>query len=83
MTKKKRTFEDDLKRLEELVRSLEQNELSLEESLQAFEEGNKLGESLMKELDKAQKRVMKLTKTEQSEFRLEPLDDEDEGESDD
>ncbi len=42
MTKKKRTFEDDLKRLEELVRSLEQNELSLDESLAAFEEGSKL-----------------------------------------
>lgn len=78
MSKKKRTFEDDLKRLEELVRSLEQNELGLEESLDAFEEGTKLGEALMKELDKAQKRVAKLVKTEQGEFDLEPFDDDSE-----
>jgi exodeoxyribonuclease VII small subunit len=78
LSKKKRTFEDDLRRLEELVRSLEQNELSLQESLEAFEEGSKLGESLMKELEKAQTRVMRLMKTQQGEFDLAPLDDEDE-----
>lgn len=81
MTKKKRTFEDDLKRLEELVRSLEQNELGLDESLAAFEEGSKLGEVLTKELDRAQERVMKLVKTHQGEFELEPFDGE-EGDSD-
>ena len=75
MSKKKRTFEDDLKRLEALVRSLEQNELSLEESLAAFEEGTKLGESLMKELGKAQERVAKLMKTQQGEFELEAFDE--------
>jgi exodeoxyribonuclease VII small subunit len=79
LTKKKRTFEDDLKRLEELVRSLEQNELSLEESLAAFEEGSKLGEALMKELNKAQERVAKLMKTQQGEFELTAFDEEDDG----
>lgn len=77
MSKQKRTFEDDLKRLEELVRSLEQNELSLEESLKAFEEGTSLGESLTKELTRAQERVMKLMKTQQGEFELLPFDKED------
>ena len=79
MSKKKRTFEDDLKRLEELVRSLEQNELTLEESLAAFEEGSELGDALMKELNRAQERVAKLVKSEQGEFELKPFDEDPDG----
>ena len=42
MAKKEKTgksFEDALKRLEEVLESLEHGELNLEESVQAFEEG--------------------------------------------
>lgn len=66
----KATFEQNLKRLEELVKKLEQNELGLEESLKAFEEGTKLAETLGKELDKARARVAKLTRDAQGEFAL-------------
>ena len=68
---KKKTFETDMARLEELVERLENNELGLEESLKAFEEGMKLAGDLMKELEKAQERVRKLTRTEQGSFELE------------
>jgi exodeoxyribonuclease VII small subunit len=72
---KRPTFEKDMARLEELVRKLESGELSLEESLVAFEEGMKLAEGLGKVLDKAQERVQKLTRGEQGEFVLDDFED--------
>ena len=68
-------FERDLERLEELVRKLEQNELGLEESLAAFEDGMKLAEGLAKTLEKAQERVAKLTAAREGEPALEAFDE--------
>ena len=56
----KEKFEDALHRLEALVRKMESGELSLEESLKAFEEGIKLARSLEKDLDKLEGRVQVL-----------------------
>lgn len=50
-------FEDALHRLEELVRKMESDELSLEESLKAFEEGIRLSRLCAKKLDEAERRV--------------------------
>lgn len=74
-------FEGDLKLLEELVRKLEEDELSLEESLAAFEKGMKLAGRLAKTLEKAQERVMKLTEGRNGDLRLERFEG-DEGEDD-
>ena len=74
-------FEGDLKRLEELVRTLEQDKLGLEESLAAFEGGMKLAGKLAKTLEKAQERVMKLTKGRDGDLSLERFEDDD-GEDD-
>jgi exodeoxyribonuclease VII small subunit len=74
-------FEGDLKLLEELVRKLEEDELGLEESLVAFEEGMKLAGKLAKTLEKAQERVMKLTEGRNGDLRLERFEG-DEGEDD-
>ena len=70
-------FEGDLKRLEELVRKLEEDELGLEESLKAFEEGMKLAGKLAKTLEKAQARVMKLTEGSGGSPQLEAFEDDD------
>ena len=67
---KKASFEENMGKLENLVEKLEQNELPLEESIAAFEEGMKLAGSMVKTLEKAQERVRKLTKTEQGTFEL-------------
>ena len=75
MSSKKKTFEDNLKRLEELVKSLEQNELGLDESLKAFEEGSKLADALGKELDKARATVARLSRDDRGEFALEGFDE--------
>lgn len=78
---KRSTFEKDMARLEEIVKKLEGGELGLEESIVAFEEGMKLAEGLGKVLDKAQERVVKLAKSEQGEFVLEPFEDDEEKEA--
>jgi exodeoxyribonuclease VII small subunit len=71
---KKSTFEDDMARLEAIVAKLERNELGLDESLKAFEEGMKLAESLAKALEKAEARVQQLVKGIQGELGLEDFE---------
>ncbi len=78
---KKQTFEDDMARLEELVATLEESELGLEESLEAFEEGMKIVKKLTKVLDKAQQRVLTLSKDEEGQISLDGFDDDVEEES--
>ena len=50
-------FEDALGRLEEIVRKMEAGDMTLEESLKAFEEGIKLARLCTKKLDEAERRV--------------------------
>jgi len=50
-------FENALEQLEELVSSMEDGELSLEESLQAFEKGIKLTRECQTALKKAEQKV--------------------------
>jgi exodeoxyribonuclease VII small subunit len=59
-TPQNRSFEDDIKRLSEIVERLERGDLPLEESLQLFEEGVRLSRSSQERLDSAQKRVEEL-----------------------
>jgi exodeoxyribonuclease VII small subunit len=58
-------FEEALNKLEEIVRKLEGGDLSLEESLKAFEEGIRLSGLCGRKLDEAQRRVEILLKEEQ------------------
>ncbi|MDA1371083.1 MAG: exodeoxyribonuclease VII small subunit [Proteobacteria bacterium] len=63
MTKKKEigfNFEQALEDLEELVTSMEEGELSLEESLQAFEKGIKLTRECQAALKNAEQKVQVL-----------------------
>lgn len=64
MSKKenKNSFENSLKRLETIVASLEQGEVSLEESLKMFEEGIHLSKECLETLAKAELKVKQLTK---------------------
>jgi exodeoxyribonuclease VII small subunit len=54
------SFEDGIKRLSEIVQTLERGDLPLEESLQLFEEGVGLSRASQERLDSAQKRVEEL-----------------------
>ncbi len=61
MAEKKMSFEQAMKRLEEIVSALEKGEAPLEESLELFEEGSKLLRQCTVMLDKAEQKVTKLT----------------------
>lgn len=58
----KLTFEQSLKRLEEIVKQMEQGNVSLEDSLKLFEEGTELAASCSAQLDAAELKVVRLMK---------------------
>ena len=58
----KKTFEENMARLEALVAQLERGDAPLSESLALFEEGAKLVSQCRKELDTAEQKVVKLSK---------------------
>ena len=58
----KKTFEENMARLETLVAQLERGDAPLSESLALFEEGTKLVSQCRKELDAAEQKVVKLMK---------------------
>ena len=58
----KEKFEDMLGKLEEIVRRMETGEMTLEESLKAFEEGIKFARLCAAKLDDARRRVDILSK---------------------
>ena len=62
MAAKKKTFEERISRLEEIVSALEKGDAQLADSLALFEEGTRLIESCSKELDQAEQQVVKLMK---------------------
>ncbi len=53
----KKTFEENLDKLEEIAKELENGNLSLEVSIKKFEEGMKLADSCTKKLDSAQNKI--------------------------
>ena len=58
-------FEEALGRLEDVVRKMEAGDMTLEESLKAFEEGIKLARLCSRKLDEAERRVEILLKQEE------------------
>jgi exodeoxyribonuclease VII small subunit len=59
-------FEASLKRLTEIVQTLEKGDLALEESLRLFEEGVKLSRASQERIDAAEKRVDELLSVDES-----------------
>lgn len=66
-------FETALKKLEEVVRKLESGELSLDDSLKAYEEGVKLAAFCSRKLNDAEKRVEVLNKIKDGTFSRGPF----------
>ncbi len=61
-------FEQSLKELEEIVRKMEQGDLTLEHSLKAFEEGVRLTRNCQTALQNAEQKVACLVKNADGEF---------------
>jgi exodeoxyribonuclease VII small subunit len=64
-TMAKEKFEEALARLEDIVKKMEAGDMTLEESLKAFEEGIKLARLCSRKLDEAERRVEILLKQEE------------------
>ncbi len=74
----KNSFEADFKELEKIVKKMEEDEVSLEESLKLFEEGVKLSRKCTLTLDKAEKKVEILLVDKNGNLRTAPFEPGDE-----
>ncbi len=66
----KQSFEQALRRLEEIVRKLEQGEITLDESISMYEEGIALSKSCMEKLTQAELKLKKLGKDMEGNFQV-------------
>lgn len=69
-----RNFEQSMEELEKVVRQLEKGELSLDQSIAAFESGVKLARECEKKLTEAKGKVEQLVKDESGKIRVEPFE---------
>lgn len=61
MNQNNRTFEENMQRLEQIVRAMERGDVPLESSMKLFQEGTELVRTCSKLLDEAQLQVKKIT----------------------
>ncbi len=60
MNQNNKTFEENMQRLEQIVRAMERGDVALEESLKLFQEGTELVRNCGKLLDEAELQVKKI-----------------------
>lgn len=60
MNQQNKTFEENMQRLEQIVRAMERGDVALEESLKLFQEGTELVRNCGKLLDEAELQVKKV-----------------------
>ena len=70
------TFEESIKRLEEIVAKLEEGQVPLDESLKLFEEGVGLSRQCNARLEEIERRIEILVKGEDGEFEARPFEEE-------
>jgi exodeoxyribonuclease VII small subunit len=71
---KPKKFEEELKDLEEIVGKIDSGELTLEDSIGAFERGVALVRSLNQKLDEIEKKVEVLSRNSQGDLRTTPYE---------
>jgi exodeoxyribonuclease VII small subunit len=71
---KPKNFESSLEELERIVRELEQGELTLEKSLELFEQGVKLSRECQERLNQAERRIEILMRDNQGRATVRPFD---------
>jgi exodeoxyribonuclease VII small subunit len=69
----KKTFEQSLKQLEQIVEELESTDLPLEKALKKFEEGVKLSKSCTSTLDEIEQKITILLKDQTGEIDEQPF----------
>lgn len=63
----KKTYEESIKRLEEIVMLLEKGSISLEESLELYEEAVRLSDQCHKQLSEAKQKIITLNEVQANE----------------
>ncbi|MBN2073384.1 MAG: exodeoxyribonuclease VII small subunit [Actinobacteria bacterium] len=58
------SFEESIARLEEIIKELEKEDISLRESMEKFEMGIKLSSHCLKKLNEAETKIEELTRSE-------------------
>jgi len=71
---KPKKFEEELKDLEEIVGKIDSGELTLEDSIGAFERGVSLVRSLNQKLDEIEKKVEVLSRNSQGDLKTAPYE---------
>ena len=82
MPDQEKKFEDELSELETTVARIDSGELSLEESIKAFEQGVALVRSLNQKLEQVEKKIEVLVRDSQGELRTTPYRNEVKNEDD-
>ncbi len=62
MAEKEINFEEELNRLKQIVNEIQQKDISIDQSLALYEEGQKIISLLSKELENAESKVEKIVK---------------------
>lgn len=68
MVKKKLTYKELTEKLDEIIENLESGELSVEESMEKYEEGVKITKELLAILNKAEEKVKIMQNQDEMEF---------------
>ena len=61
------SFEEQMKKLQEIVEKLERNDIDLDESIRLYEEGLKLSKQLKEQLEGFEEKIAALNKGEEDE----------------
>ncbi len=69
----KKTFEQSMKQLEQIVQELESGDLPLEKAIKKFEEGIQLSKLCAQKLDETEKKVSMLLEDEQGNITQAPF----------
>ena len=77
MAEKKKTFEENLSRLEEIVEEFEDENLTLEKSIKLYEEGVKLAGKCTLELEAAERKIKILQRNADGEIVATPISEKD------
>ncbi len=64
---KKPKFEEQMKKLQQIVEKLEKNDVELDDSIALYEEGLKLSRELKKQLSAFEEKIAKINKGEEDE----------------
>jgi exodeoxyribonuclease VII small subunit len=68
------SFEEGIKRLEDIVEQMEGGELPLESLMEKFEEGTRLAKVCQDQLAKAEVRIQQIEKNTAGEMKLKPFE---------